>query len=86
MSPYAAPARRNDLSGLPPAWVGVGSNDLFHDEDVRYAARLAEAGVPCELVVIDGAFHGFDAILRTAGISREFWRMQARALRGSLLG
>ena len=86
VSPYAAPARRDDLSGLPPAWIGVGSNDLFHDEDVRYAARLAEAGVPCELVVIDGAFHGFDAILRRAGVSREFWRTQAQALREALPG
>ena len=48
VSEYAAPARREDLRGLPPTWIGVGTLDLFHDEDVSYAARLSEAGVPCE--------------------------------------
>ncbi|MCB1017775.1 MAG: alpha/beta hydrolase, partial [Acidimicrobiales bacterium] len=37
VDPYAAPARRDDLAGLPPAWIGVGTCDLFHDEDVAYA-------------------------------------------------
>ncbi len=84
VSPYAAPARREDLSGLPAAWIGVGSLDLFREEDVRYAERLREAGVAVELTVVDGAFHGFDAILPRAGVSREFWRAQAAALRGAL--
>ena len=57
---YAAPARRTDLAGLPPTWIGVGTADLFHDEDVDYAARLQAAGVPMQLEVIHGAFHGFD--------------------------
>ena len=56
--PYAAPARRVDLSGLPSAWIGVGSVDLFHDEDVEYAHRLVAAGVPCELYVAKGMPHG----------------------------
>ena len=84
VSPYAAPARREDLSGLPPAWIGVGTNDLFHDEDVVYAGRLGEAGVPCDLHVVDGAFHGFDAVLPKAGVSRRFWQTQADALRRAL--
>ncbi|WP_350348299.1 alpha/beta hydrolase [Agromyces sp. G08B096] len=83
--PYAAPARRADLTGLPPAWIGVGTLDLFHDEDVAYAHRLQDAGVPCELVIVDGAFHGFDALLRNAGVSRAFWKAQAGALRDGLL-
>jgi acetyl esterase/lipase len=57
---YAAAARRRDLVGLPPTWVGVGTADLFHDEDVDFATRLKEAGVPTQLEVIRGAFHGFD--------------------------
>ena len=85
VSPYAAPARREDLSGLPPAWIGVGTNDLFHDEDVAYAGRLEEAGVPCDLHVVDGAFHGFDAVLPRAGVSRGFWQTQADALRRALV-
>jgi acetyl esterase/lipase len=58
--PYtAAPARAGDLSGLPPAFVSVGSIDGFLDEDVDYALRLNHAGVPCELHVYPGAPHGY---------------------------
>lgn len=84
VSPYAAAARREDLSGLPPAWIGVGSLDLFHDEDVTYAARLTEAAVDCELSVVPGAFHGFDALFPNAPVSRDFWHRQADALRRNL--
>ncbi|CAN5546121.1 alpha/beta hydrolase [soil metagenome] len=80
VSPYAAPARSTDLSGLPPAWIGVGTLDLFHDEDVTYAERLEKAGVLCALDVVPGAFHGFDAFFAKKEVSREFWRSQARAL------
>ncbi|PPI26495.1 alpha/beta hydrolase fold domain-containing protein [Rathayibacter sp. AY1B5] len=82
---YAAPARRDDLTGLPPAWIGVGSLDLFHDEDVRYAERLRAAGVPCGLEIVEGAFHGFDALFRRTGVARRFWAAQAAALAGALL-
>ncbi|MBU6268163.1 MAG: alpha/beta hydrolase [Sphingomonadales bacterium] len=58
----AVPARVADVSGLPPAFIGVGSIDLFCDEDVDYAQRLNAAGVSTELVVVPGAFHGFDGI------------------------
>jgi acetyl esterase/lipase len=68
----AVPARREDLAGLAPAWIGVGTNDLFHDEDVAYAERLSAAGVPCELEVIDGVFHGFDLVAPTARVSQQF--------------
>lgn len=80
----AVPARRTDLSGLPPAWVGVGTHDLFHDEDVEYARRLVEAGVPCQLQLIPGAFHGFDLVAAKAGISRQFFDMQCDAMRPAL--
>jgi acetyl esterase/lipase len=56
---YAAPARADDLAGLPPAFVSVGGSDGFVDEDVAYAARLMRAGVPTELHVYPGAPHGF---------------------------
>ncbi|MEU9267138.1 alpha/beta hydrolase [Streptomyces sp. NPDC048251] len=84
VSPYAAAARREDLTGLPPAWIGVGTLDLFHDEDVEYARRLSESGVPCDLHVVPGAFHGFDTALPKAEVSREFWHRQARALEDAL--
>lgn len=57
--PYAAPARATDLSRLPPAWIGIGALDLFLDEGCDFALRLAHAGVPVELHVLPGAFHGF---------------------------
>jgi len=60
--PYAVAARRADLSGLAPAWIGVGEFDLFHDEDVEYARRLRECGVECELVTVPGMYHGADSV------------------------
>ncbi len=84
VDPLAAPARHAELRGLPPAWIGVGSLDLFLDEDRAYAARLREAGVLCELDVVPGAFHGFDAVRPGAGVSRAFRSAQARALGGVL--
>ncbi len=81
---YAAPSRRRDLSGLPPAWIGVGGNDLFHDEDVEYARRLDAAGVPTELVVEPGAFHGWNYLFTKAEITRRFEASQHRALRVGL--
>ena len=77
----AVPARREDLSGLPPAWLGVGTFDLFHDEDLAYAERLKAAGVPCEVEVVPGAFHGFDGILPKAQVSQSFFNTQCAALR-----
>jgi acetyl esterase/lipase len=83
VSPYAAPARREDLSGLPPAWIGVGTVDLFHDEDVEYARRLNGAGVPCELYVVPGAPHGFDQMFAKTDVAQNFWKQQATALRAA---
>ena len=77
----AVPARREDLSGLPPAWMGVGTLDLFHDEDVVYAERLKAAGVPCEVEVVPGAFHGFDGIVPKAHVSQSFFNSQCAVLR-----
>lgn len=55
----AAPARTEDLSGLPPAFVSVGNVDGFLDEDITYAMRLNHAGVPAELHVYPGACHAY---------------------------
>ncbi len=83
--PYAVPARRGDLSGLPPAWIGVGTLDLFYDEDVAYAEKLKRHGVPCELVTVEGAFHGFDIFGAQIPVVRDFIESQMNALRRSLL-
>ncbi len=63
---YAVPARRSDLTGLAPAWIGVGDLDLLHDESVVYAERLREAGVDCELIIVPGMYHAADGIARNA--------------------
>ncbi len=82
-SPYAAAARAEDLAGLPPAFISVGALDLFIEEDLEYARRLIRAGVPTELHVFPGAFHGFDGVpsARAAIVARN--RSRA-ALRGAL--
>lgn len=80
----AVPARANDLAGLPPTWMGVGTRDLFCDEDLAYAARLKDAGVPCHVELIGGAFHGFDYIAPRAAVSRAFFDSQCAGLRSAL--
>lgn len=80
----AVPARRGDLSGLAPAWIGVGTNDLLLDEDVAYADRLTAAGVPCHVEVVPGAFHGFDAVVPKAAVSQAFFASQCASLRTAL--
>lgn len=82
--PYAAPARRADLTGLAPAWVGVGDADLFFDEDVEYARRLEAAGVPVELVTVPGMPHAADMV-RGLAPAAEFRRAFVRAV-GRALG
>lgn len=62
VKPYAVPARATDLAGLPPAYITVGMLDLFLEEDVEYARRLMAAGVPTELHVLPGAYHGFEMV------------------------
>ncbi len=81
----AVPARRTDLTGLPPAWIGVGTLDLFYDECVTYARRLEEARVPTHLHVADGAFHAFDMIVPNASVSQRFFASQCRALSSALV-
>ena len=79
--PYSVPARRKDLSGLPPAWIGVGTLDLFHEEDVAYAQRLKNCRVPCELYVVPGAFHGFVMAGLQVKVVQDFRNSQIVALR-----
>lgn len=77
---YAAPSRRADLTGLAPAWIGLGTHDLFHDEDVAYARRLEDWGVDVQLEIVDGAFHGFDAAFPNAPVSQQFVERQMAAM------
>lgn len=83
---YTSPALCEDLSGLPPAYITVGTFDMFLDEDVAYAVELNRAGVACELHVFPGAFHLSQNLLPDHPTSRR-WRnaeeaFVARALAG----
>ena len=71
VSPYAAAARATDLSGLPPAIIVVGGLDGFVDEDLDYARRLNNAGVPVEFHLYPGACHGFDAMVPTSAPAQQ---------------
>ena len=69
---YSAAARRANLQGLAPAWIGVGDLDVLYDESIVYAERLTEAGVPCELVTVPGMYHGADGIKPKAPVIKDF--------------
>jgi acetyl esterase/lipase len=84
VSPYAAAARATDLANLPPAYIPVGALDLFVDEDIEYAQRLIQAGVPTELHVYPGAFHGFDLFAPSAMVSKQFKADRDSALKRAL--
>jgi acetyl esterase/lipase len=81
---YAAPARVESVAGLPPAWIGVGSLDVFRDEDMTYASRMLAAGIPVELHVYPGAPHGFEMIVPDAAVSKACQRDMSAALRRAL--
>ena len=79
VSPYAAPARAQDLSRLPATFISTGALDLFLEEDLDYGRRLLRQGVPVEMHVYPGGFHGFD-FMADAGVSRAARRDSLAAL------
>ncbi|OBF83487.1 alpha/beta hydrolase [Mycobacterium sp. 852002-51163_SCH5372311] len=81
---YAAPARRDDLSGLPPAWIGVGELDLYYGEDVAYAEKLRACGVPCELITVPRMYHAADGYAQKAQSMETFIQGLVNHLRAHL--
>jgi acetyl esterase/lipase len=84
VSPYAAPSRAEDLTDLPSTYLSIGDLDLMRDETIEYATRLTRAGVPTELHLYPGAFHGFEERAPAARISVDSREDQIRALRRAL--
>ena len=70
--PLAAPARVENLAGLPATFMATAALDMFAEEDLEYARRLMRAGVPTEIYVAPGAFHGFEAMAPDAAVSKRF--------------
>ena len=81
----AAPGRAHDLTALPPAYVLVAEHDPLRDEGIDYAKKLVEAGVPTELHLFPGTFHGFDLVGARTRIGRRALEEQAAALRHALV-
>jgi acetyl esterase len=79
-SPYAAATRADDVASLPPTFICVGTEDLFRDENVDYARRLINAGVPTELAVFPGMYHGGDMFVPDALVSRRLTASFMQAL------
>ena len=77
---YAAPARAEDLSGLPPAYIDVGDLDLFRDEDIVLAQRLSAAGVPVEFHLWTGAYHASELFAPQAALSQRIWATRYAAI------
>ncbi len=82
-TPYAAPARAADLSGLPPAYIATAEFDPNRDEAIDYAQRLLQAGVSVELHQWPGTFHGSQAVL-SAEVSRRQIAELGTALRRAI--
>ncbi|QYJ05692.1 alpha/beta hydrolase [Nocardioides panacisoli] len=83
---YAVPALARDLAGLPPAWIGIGEADLFHDEARRYAARLVADGVPTVFDAVPGMYHGAEGTAPDAPAMRAFVAREMRALGDGVAG
>ena len=79
-----APARRASLAGLPAAWIGCGTLDLFYPENRAYAERLVRAGVEVETHWVEGMYHGADGMLPTARASQDMWNSMVQAIRRGL--
>jgi acetyl esterase/lipase len=66
------PGRREDLPGLPPAWIGVGDIDLLHDECRDFADRLQASGIDTRFVSVPGTPHGFESWAFATKLAQEF--------------
>ena len=78
------PGREKSMSGLPPAWLGVGSIDLFVEENITFAARLIAAGVSTGVTVVPGAYHAFQYFAPETRVAKSFKASMLAALQAAL--
>jgi acetyl esterase/lipase len=85
-SPWTCCKRRfpENLAGLPPTFIDVGTVDLFRDEDIAFAQRLMQAGVPTELHVNPGSYHAAEVFAPDCALSQRIWTRRFEALRRGL--
>jgi len=83
---YSSPSTCTDLSGLPHAYINVGTFDMFHDEDVAYATALNRAGVHCELHTYPGAFHASNGFVVDHPMTQRWIADEAGFLARALAG
>lgn len=83
-SPYASASRAKDVSGLPKTFITIGAVDLFRDEAIDYAQRLMAAGVPTQLAVFPGVYHGGQMFVPTATVSQRMINTYMSALKDAL--
>jgi len=84
ISPYAAPARMEDLRGLPPTYVLTTGIDPLRDEGITYSLRLIDAEVPVELHHFPGAFHGFETVAASSRLGQRAFADYAAVLRAAM--
>ncbi|MEM6326414.1 MAG: alpha/beta hydrolase [Bacteroidota bacterium] len=77
---YAAPSRRTDATGFPPTFIDVGTEDAFRDEDIAFASTLLASGVPTELHVYPGAFHGSEQLAPMSPLNQRILHRRLEAL------
>lgn len=82
VSPYAAPARARSVEGLPPTYIDVGELDIFRDEDIAYAARIAAANISLEFHVYPGLPHAFEVYGSSAEASQRAFANRFKAILG----
>lgn len=82
--PYIAAARRDDLGGLPPTWIGIGTSDLFHHECLQYADDLSRAGVAVDVCEVTSMYHGADVLRPQAAAMTRFRQDMVTALADGL--
>lgn len=84
ISPYAAPARAKNLSGLPPTYSCVGQLDPFRDETIEFVTRLAQAGVPVEFHLYPGGYHAFEIMNPKSDLAQRVVNEYVQALKKAL--